>query len=262
MLPLRLKNVLSGVPQGSILGSLLFVLFINDIHECLSINTSISLYADDTKIWRPIHTELDCHILQKDINSLHDWSIRNKMRFHPDKCKVLSVSLHINPWMDVLPFSRFSYSLGNSLLDYVSSERDLGVLVTTRLSWNEQQTIILSKASQMLGLTKRTCHFVHDTKRKWALYLAIVRSLFEHCSTIWRPTSTPSIEKFELLQKRAVKWILSEEFFSYPSKTVYYEKCKEVNILPFSKSLDLNDLILFHKIIPQNKAVKRTVLQP
>ena len=73
----------SGVPQGCILGPLLFVLFINDIYTCVSDGTNIALYADDTKIWRKIVSETDCILLNNDINSLNDWAVRNKMRFHP-----------------------------------------------------------------------------------------------------------------------------------------------------------------------------------
>ena len=72
-------DVLSGVPQGSILGPLLFVLFINDIYESIDAETNIELYADDTKIWREIKSESDCNFLQKDIDGLYAWSRNNKM---------------------------------------------------------------------------------------------------------------------------------------------------------------------------------------
>ena len=78
-------DVKSGVPQGSILGPLLFVLFINDIHTKISENTQIILYADDTKIWRHILAPIDHEILQRDIDSLNAWATLNKMKFHPEK---------------------------------------------------------------------------------------------------------------------------------------------------------------------------------
>ena len=118
--------VKSGVPLGSILGPLLFILFINDIYENISSGTNISLYADDTKIWRQMNSYNDCIILQNDISSLNRWCIINKMRFHPDNCKVSSVSYKKVPWIDILPSAKFSYELQNSILDYVDNERDSG----------------------------------------------------------------------------------------------------------------------------------------
>ena len=85
------KPVLSGVPQGSIIGPILFVLFINDLPLGLSPCTDLALYADDTKIWRSIACENDHRILQNDINYLHEWARSNKMKFHPMKCKVVSI---------------------------------------------------------------------------------------------------------------------------------------------------------------------------
>ena len=116
------KSVKSGVPQGSILGPLLFVLFINDLPEGLSPGTGLALYADDTKIWRTILSQDDHILLQKDIDYLHRWAVNNFMRFHPAKCKTLSVRLTEPPLLNILPNIEFIYSLGGAFLDYVSSE--------------------------------------------------------------------------------------------------------------------------------------------
>ena len=241
--------VLSGVPQGSILGPILFVLFINDLPSGLNPGTSIALYADDTKIWRPIRSQSDHEILQRDISYLNQWASDNKMHFHSLKCKVLSVHNKPSPFLGICPFIQFHYHLGDSMLPFDDSERDLGVDITKNLLFNDQINRILAKASQQFGLTKRTCSFVNDIRRKRALYLTLVRSQFEHCSSIWRPSCRSSTQKFESFQKMCIKWILSEECLSYHSYDEYVRKCRQVNILPMEQKFDLNDLILFHKII-------------
>ena len=108
-----LKDVRSEVPQGSILGPLLFVLFINDMSECISEGTNIALYADDTKIWRKIVNWIDHEVLQRDIDSLYNWAERNKMKFHPKKCKVVMVTGRTseNSVLSVFPFQYFYYTL-------------------------------------------------------------------------------------------------------------------------------------------------------
>ena len=98
-----IKPVLSGVPQGSILGPILFVLFINDLPEGLSSDTNLALYADDTKIWRAISSFHDHELLQNDISHLNNCALNNKMKFHPQKCKVVSISNRPSPLLGSLP---------------------------------------------------------------------------------------------------------------------------------------------------------------
>ena len=241
--------VLSGVPQGSIIGPILFVLFINDLSEGLSSGTNLALYADDMKIWRIIHSEHDHELLQNDITHLNNWAMVNKMKFHSKKCKVVSVAHHTPPLLGILPNIQYYYTLGDISLDYTDGERDLGVDININLNFNDQCNRLLSKANQQFGLTKRTCYFVNDVKRKRALYLSLIRSQFEHCSPIWRPIGDTMLNKFERLQKRCIKWILSEDYIKYSSYTTYIQKCRQVNLLPLAKKFDLNDLILFHKIV-------------
>ena len=239
--------VQSGVPQGSIIGPLLFVIFINDMFSCISEGTNIALYADDTKIWRSIEQYDDHFVLQNDIDRLFAWSIENKMTFHPSKCKVLSVTMQRNI-LDNLPFNIYWYNLNNVMIDYVPSHKDLGLIVTNKLLWGAHCDKLVTSASSKLGLLMRTCHFTINKRQKRAFYLSIVRSIFEHCSVIWCPQTATHLSKFAAIQKRAIKWINGQQFDSY-SEDVFFAKQKELKILPIRLKFIHNSLMLFYKIV-------------
>ena len=259
----ELTNVISGVPQGSILGPLLFVIFINDMIDCVSKETNISLYADDTKIWRQIKSVGDQEMLQKDIDALHKWSIQNKMNFHTQKCKVVPISppgKGLNDYFNkIFPLNYiYRYNLGGVELEFVENEKDLGIHVTAKMSWDAQIDYIYSKSSSRLGLTKRALHFMTCPKQKRSFYLGIVRSLFEHCVQVWRPTSDTSINKIERIQKRAVKWILSELDYSY-NDVEYIKRLKDLDLLPLKFRFIFSDLLLFHQIFYKKSSIKLPV---
>ena len=92
-------------------------------------------------------------------------------------------------------------------------------------------------------------YFVNDIKRKRALYLSLIRSQFEHCSPVWRPNNCTMMNKMESLQKKCIKWILSEDFYNYGTYAVYLRKCHQVRLLPLVKRFDYNDLILLYKVL-------------
>ena len=81
-------------------------------------DTNIALYADDTKIWRDINSEADCEILQKDINTLSTWSKNNKMFFHPDKCKALSIYDQMPNFVKILPFAHQYYNIYGNIIEF------------------------------------------------------------------------------------------------------------------------------------------------
>jgi hypothetical protein len=93
--------VTSGVPQGSILGPLLFLVYINDMPEYVGQGSSIALFADDSKLYRPINSASH-HLLQSDLSGLHNWSNVWGMTFNPTKCKVVHMSRHTSPWLIIL----------------------------------------------------------------------------------------------------------------------------------------------------------------
>ena len=109
-----------------------------------------------------------------------DWAHLNRMIFHPKKCKSLTVAPKI--FLDFLPFQIYPYLLQENLLDHVSEEKDLGLLVNGKLNWNSHHSEILSKAVNQFNLLRRTCHFVKLASKRRTLYLTLIRSLFEHTS--------------------------------------------------------------------------------
>ena len=124
------ETVISGIPQGSVLGPILFVLFINDLPEHLPNKSNLYLYADDTKIFREIKDDLDREKLQEDIYSMNEWSKRWLLRFHPDKCKTMHIGNNNSEPM--------SYKLKPDIsgMDITTSEKDVGVIIDNKLSFD------------------------------------------------------------------------------------------------------------------------------
>ena len=138
----------------------------------------MALYADDTKIWREIIVWDDHLEIQNDIENLLRWANMNEITFHPQKCKVVSVAK--NSFEPILPFQLFIYELGGTLLDYASSEKDLGVMVNRTLTFDDQCNNRYSTMNQKLGLFRCVCY----QKQKRIVFLAIVRSQFNHCTAL------------------------------------------------------------------------------
>ena len=231
------------------------MLFINDISDGISSGTNLLLYADDTKIWHEIITNEDHLILQNDINNLLDWAANNNMTFHPQKCKVLS-TCHCRPdLLDHLPFIKYHYSMcRNKFIDYCENETDLGILMNETRNFSEHSDKLYSKANQRFGLLKRTSHFVKNSRMRRSLYLAIVHSIFENCPYVWKPSSDSTINKLEILQKRAIKWIIhGENYFMCPSYTanpqLYCIRSKQLQILPIRFRFQLHDVNMLHSIV-------------
>ena len=133
------------------------------------------------------------------------------------------------------------------ILEYTNSEKDLGVIINATLSFDDQCIAIYNKMNSKLGLLRRVCHFTKNVKQKRLLYLAIVRSQLNHCCVVWRPTSESKINKLESIQRRAVKWILDEQYHHY-SDWEYICRLRDLKLLPIKYLFILNDLIIFHKI--------------
>jgi hypothetical protein len=155
-------NVTSGIPQGSVLVPLLFVIFINDLPE--TVNSDAYLFADDTKIFKIIKSSDDSTILQDDLTKLEEWSDTWLLRFHPDKCK----HMHIGKQND-----DNSYSLHRKSLEKVIEEKDIGVVIDSDLTFEKHINGKVNKANQMFATLQRTFQFM-DKSTFVQLYNAFV----------------------------------------------------------------------------------------
>ena len=221
--------VVSGVPQGSILDPLLFVLYINDLPNVAK-NTKVALFADDAKCFLNIDSLDDCQLLQNDLNALVDWSSTWELNIHPSKCQVISVTRKCNPF-------NFDYFMNNTRLSSVKSIKDLGIEISSKLDWNTHINNVQKKCNRKLGLIKRTVGFNAPVNVTKALYLALIRSDLEFGSCLWSGTSRHNVECLEGVQRRATKFIMH-----FPDLD-YQERLCQFNLLPLTlrrKQLDLS----------------------
>ena len=204
--------VTSGIPQGSVLGPILFVLYVNDLPDCTS--SDIYLFADDTKIFRSITCDSDSELLQHDLDELQSWSDKWLLNFHPDKCKVLTVG-NVNAVQnnDARPYY---LKKGNTphTLEHVTEMKDLGVIIDNALSFDEHIQKIVSKANKLAGLIRRSFVFLDEVIFK-RLFKAIVRPHLEYCHAVWNPHKLKHIDALENVQRRATRFVPSLKGLSY-----------------------------------------------
>ena len=202
-------KVLSGIPQGSVLGPLLFVIFINDI--CESINSSSYLFADDTKLFRVIKSNSDIATLQADLNTMIDWSDKWLLRFNKEKCKLLS----INGWSNAKYYINSNseqYEIGS-----VESEKDIGVTFDTALEFDIHINEKIKKASSICAMIRRSYRFL-NAKAFLPLYKALVRSHLEYGNSVWCPYKMKYIDSIEQVQRRATKMLPGMHNLSYKER--------------------------------------------
>ena len=225
------KKVLSGVPQGSVLGPILFLLFINDLPD--GIDSYVKLFADDSKIYRHIKSEHDPEIIQGDLNSLMEWCSTWGMIFNKSKCHVLHYGKH-NPCS--------VYHLNGYIITAEDHQRDLGVSISNTLNPRQHIQNCVEKANKKLAMIKRT--FTLKTKETIIpAYKALVRPLLEYCQEIWAPWLQTDINAIEKVQERALKLIPSLDSLTYE------EKLNELDLFKLSERRKRGDLISMYKIM-------------
>ena len=190
-------QVLSGVPQGTDLGPLLVLVFINDLPDC--VDSRIRLFADDCILYRCIKEKHDCELLQSDLNNLALWEKKWGMAFHPEKCSAIRVTRAKNPISS-------SYSLKGHTLQMEDSTRYLGVELQSNMSWNRHMDQAVKKANSTLGFLRRNLR-ISNEQTKLSAYFSMVRPIVEYCSTVWNPYTREYTKKVEMVQRRAARYV-------------------------------------------------------
>ena len=195
-------DVISGVPQGTVLGPILFLVLINDLPE--RTRSTVRLFADDCLLYRIIRNIRDHQILQEDLKNLELWAKEWGMQFNAKKCYVLTISRK----------SSYYYQLNDTILQDVKSNPYLGLNISSDLKWSNHVNSVCKKASSTLGFIKRNLKHCPETTRHMA-YVSLVRSVLEYGATIWDPYLQCDINRLEKVQRRAARFITGD----YTSRT-------------------------------------------
>ncbi len=193
------KPVVSGVPQGSVVGPVLFLLFINDIVNVFPPAVLVALFADDLKLYMSFRYAYERYILQNSINSAAFWSWDNQLPVQPLKCAVLSIG-HVEPPV---------YTFGQHILSSKAVVNDLGILVDRELSFKQHISSVIHKAYNSLSVLFK-CFVTNDQSTFVLAYVSYVRPLLEYGTTVWCPNlharsplaCLSSIDRLESLQRR------------------------------------------------------------
>ena len=201
----KCSKVISGIPQGSILGPILFTIFINDLPECIS--GLCKIFADDTKIYNKSSERLK---IQEDLDSVNEWSQAWQLPFNNSKCKCLHYGNN-NP--------QNTYFLSGHEIQTCSQEKDLGITFDSDLKFKIHISNITSKANQVLGIIKRNFKFL-DKNTFITLYKALVRPHLEYGQSVWSPYLITYKRDIEKVQRRATKLLPKLRNLCYEDRLV------------------------------------------
>jgi len=190
-------NVISGVPQGTMLGPLMFLLYINDISK--NIISSIRLFADDCVVYQLISNYDDTTVLQNDLDVISNWAHVWQMKFNVNKCVLLRVTRNHSPFAS-------KYSLNGQIIQLSYMYKYLRVLLTSTLSWNTHITNITNQATRMLNFLKRNLGKCTNQVKSQA-YMLLVCPILEYATQVWDPYQKSSTRKIEMIQRRTARWV-------------------------------------------------------
>ena len=209
-------NVISGVSQGTVLGPVLFIAYINDIAS--NINFEIRLFADDCICYKVIHSISDCVNLQQDINALGKWARDWGMSFQPVKCNMIRFS---KKRTNIL----YDYRLEGTTLEFHDDIKYLGVRITNNLNWNKHITEICNKAYKTLGLLRRKLSACPQDVKMQA-YNGLIRPVLEYTSFAWDQPQQYLQDKLENIQERSARFIANNYIYKPGEMTAILKNLK------------------------------------
>ena len=202
------RVVLSGVPQGTVLGPLLFLLYINDLPNQLASKTR--LFADDCLVYSSGSDDKHVQVLQKDLKKLEEWQERWKMSFNPSKCSTMRISYRKNP-----PTSQFIFC--GQELQQVDSHPYLGVEIDNKMTWSVHIKNVINKANRTLGFLRRNMWFCTE-EVKTCVYSMLVLPVLEYACEVWDPFSAIHKQRLEMVHRRGARFCRGD-FSKYSSVT-------------------------------------------
>ena len=226
-----MASATSGIPQGTVLGPLLFLLF-NDLPSVLDPGTKCRLFADDCLVYRAIHTIEDQIKMQRDLDALHNWSETWGIHFNTKKCNVMTLARGANPLSYFYQFTRVN------ACDY------LGITISENLSWTDHITANVKKANAQLGFLHRNLKGCPQALKRTA-YVSLVRSPMEYSSTIWNPNLEKDKEALEKVQRRATRWIPSD----YRQRSTVTAMLTDLGLAALEKQWEDQKILLMHKVV-------------
>ena len=235
------KEVTSGVPQGSVLAPLMFLVYINDLGNGLK--SYISLFADDAKIMKEIKTLKDCEDLQKDLDKVHDWSLLWEMEFNTRKCHVLEMGKSKNR-------PTRTYRIGRETITKSADEKDLGVTIQDSLSPEKHINRIFGNTYSML-VNIRVAFTYMDKEMMRKIISTLVRPKLEYAAIVWSPHLKKHVIKLERIQRAATRMVPEL------ANLQYEERLKELNLPTLEERRERGDLITLYKLVNQVEEVDR-----
>ena len=192
-------DVISGVPQGSVLGPTLFLIYIDGLAEIPLTGGSLSMFADDILLYKVVRSLSDFQDLQSDVNSLVQWTSDHDLKLNAKKCKSLLLS------RKRVPTCAQTVVVNGLPLEKVQSYKYLGVLISSNLSWGNHVSNICSRAKKHLGMLYRRFYRDADSSTLRMLYTNSVRPLLEYAVPVWDPHLLKDIKAIESVQRFATK---------------------------------------------------------